>query len=193
MKYSLDPGPFAHFSDYDMLKALFKIEKMPLGRSQLMYVLGLGEGSTRSLMGKLQELGLVETTTKGVVLTEKGSSFVIKLKCEVTGPVEIKNFETSAAFKVGKAAGRVQLGIEQRDAAIRAGASGIIVFTFTNGKLIAPGVESRVELQALCDELAQKFKLENDNAVVVCFATTIKKAEEGAWAAAKTLLPAEDL
>ena len=190
----LEPGPYTKFSEYDMVKTLLELEKRPLGRDQLTRVLKLGEGSTRSLMKKLKKSNLVKTTTRGITLTSKGSNFLKKLKNKVYGPVKIENFEEfSVAWKVKNSADKVKVGIEQRDAAIRADASGILVFTYFDD-LKMPGAEHCLKgNNELCKELKENFKLSRGDVIVLAFASVLKKAEEGAWAALKTLIESKDL
>jgi len=190
MNLTLKPGTAAKFSEYDIVKALFKLEVRPYGRNKLMQVLGLSEASTRSLMRKLKALKYAKSSTRGLVLSEKGAVFVAGLKKKISDPIVVENFEkNSIAFKLKNASGKVKIGIEQRDAAVRAGASGALVLVYSKGTLTMPGVRGlKKENAKLFAELAEKLGLVEGDAIIVAFSPPKISAGKGAWAAAKSLL-----
>ncbi len=185
---------FAKFSEYDLIKALFSISGAPLGRNQLMRSLELSEASTRSLMKKLSEAKFVRTTTKGIALNDSGKIFVEKIKKVLSGPAQINYGAFSIAFKVLNSASMVHMGLEQRDAAIRAGAAGCLVLVFKNNKLVLPGGEGIENVYVdIFNGIKENFKLLEGDVVIVAFANKKRDAELGAWAAAKTLLLAKNI
>ena len=185
---------FANFSEYDLIKALILIHEKPLGRNQLMLSLGLSEASTRSLMKKLSSAKFVRTTTKGISLNYSGKAFVHKLKAVLSGPAQINYGEFSIAFRISNSASMINLGLEQRDAAIRAGAEGCLVLIFKNNKLILPGVDSiETVYHDVFSGIQQNFKLSEGDVVIVAFANTKRQAELGAFSAVKTLLLAKNI
>ena len=188
---NLNAPSFASFSKYDLVKALLLISEAPLGRNQLMKILGLSEASTRSLMKKLSSAKFAKATTKGLSLTDNGKKFVKELKTFLSGPAQIKYGNFSVAFKVVNSAGLVNLGLEQRDAAISKGAGGCLVLVFRNNRLIMPGVEGLENAYLnVFTGIRENFKLAENDAIVIAFADEKRKAELGAWAAAETLLSA---
>lgn len=180
---------FANFSEYDLIKAMLLIGRGPLGRNQLMRSLELSEASTRSLMKKLLVAKFVRNTTKGVSLTPTGTTFINNVKAVLSGPAQINYGNFSIAFKVSNAASMINLGLEQRDVAIRAGAAGCLVLVFKNNRLILPGGEGMENVYIdIFNGVAQSFKLLEGDVVIVAFANAKRSAETGAWAAAKTFL-----
>ncbi len=193
MKNLLAPS-FAKFSDYDLIRALILIHEKPLGRNQLMQRLELSEASTRSLMKKLSSAKFVKKTTKGIALNKEGKAFVHKIRAVLNGPVHIDFGNFSAAFKVSNSASMINLGLEQRDAAIRVGAEGCLVLVFKNNKLILPGVDSvETVYHDIFSGIQQNFKLSENDVIIVAFANTKRLAECGAFSAAKTLLLAKNI
>ena len=60
-------GPIPKFSDYHIWKTLDCLDKNnPIGRKKLSSMIGVGEGSTRTILGILQEHGLVDIDKSGV-------------------------------------------------------------------------------------------------------------------------------
>ena len=193
MKTLIAPS-FANFSDCDLVKALLLISSEPLGRNQLMKKLELTEASTRSLMKKLVSAKFVRTTTKGISLNASGLGFVNKIKGVFAGPVQISYGNFSIAFKVSNAASMINVGLEQRDAAIRAGAAGCLLLVYRGNRLILPGGEGIENVYIdIFNGVSQNFKLSDGDVVVVAFANTKRQAELGAWAGAKTLLLAKNI
>ncbi len=191
---TLTAPSFANFSEYDLIKALLLISDSPLGRNQLMKKLELTEASTRSLMKKLAAAKFVKTTTKGISLNKEGQSFVGKIKSVLAGPAPINFGGFSIAFRISNSASMINFGLEQRDAAIRAGAAGCLVLVYRGNKLILPGGEGMENVYIdIFNGVSQNFKLVEGDAVIVAFANTKRQAELGAWAAAKTLLLAKNI
>ena len=66
-------GPIPKFNDYHMWKTFESLdEKIPVGRKKLSSMLGIGEGSTRTILSIIQDQGLVTIGKSGMVLTAKG-------------------------------------------------------------------------------------------------------------------------
>ncbi len=189
MKIQLDPGPFAHFSEYEMVKALLEINKRPLGRAGIMHALALGEGSTRTLMNKLKEIGLVKSSTKGLVLSEEGKQFVKNILKMISGPARVKFIDHSVALRIKKSAEKIKYGIEQRDAAVKAGADGALVLVRgKSGLRIAGSRGFRKENESLYEEIERKLSPEEGDVIIIVFSKNLVAAESGAWAAAKTIV-----
>jgi len=185
---------FANFSEYDLIRALILIHKEALGRNLLMRELGLSEASTRSLMKKLSSSGFVKTTTKGIALTDSGKNFVHKVNTILSGPAPINYGAFSISFKVSDSANMVNVGLEQRDAAVKAGAAGCLVFVYKNSRLVLPGVDGIEHVYLdIFNGVKENFSLSEGDVVIIAFANTKRHAELGAWEAVKTLLIAKDI
>ena len=84
---------------------------------------------------------------------------------------------------------KVTNGIEQRDSAVRAGASGAVTLIFRQGRLFMPPpakIESK-EWPEISRQLLELFQPEENDVIIIGGADTEEKAEQGARAASWTL------
>jgi predicted transcriptional regulator len=189
------PGPYPSFSIFDVIKVLEIIaESGSIGRGKLSDELGLGEGATRTLLGRLTDAGLTVTMKSGCSLTERGKKIWGELKAILPRKVELeKNELTFAVYNVavlvrhrGEGVGK---GLEQRDAAVRAGAKGAITLIFKNGRLVLPAISEDLskDFPIAFGQVAHSMEPKEDDAVIISGADQRKEAEYGALAAAWTI------
>ena len=189
-------GPRAVFSEVHVLKALVAIGRAgSVGRGRLGSVLDLGQGEVRTLIRRLNEKGLITIKADGCRLTARGEREFQKLaktipwSSSVPGKALMMGDECWAVL-VKRASGEVRLGIEQRDAAVRAGANGAFTAVFTSGAFRTPGEGRDCEKdgpRALWSAVRTAGPEEGDVAVV-SGAVDARAAEAGALAAALTLV-----
>ena len=183
-------GPIPKFNDYHMWKTFESLdEKIPVGRKKLSSMLGIGEGSTRTILSIIQDQGLVTIGKSGLVLTAKGVEFKKSIHMDVAN-VAISDLtigDKDCAIRVSKMARNIRYGCEERDAAIRSGATGATTLVYSNGKLIFPGsdypVDSDVE-----SKIRSVFNLKNDDVVIIGTGSTQESAEMGAVIAGLTIM-----
>ncbi len=72
-------GGLTAYSVYHILKTLSLMREKPVGRPYLEKMLGIGEASVRTLLKRLRDLGLIEKTRAGHILTEKGIDVITKI------------------------------------------------------------------------------------------------------------------
>jgi len=190
-------GPLPSFSLLHAIKALDLLARAgPLGRAALARRLGIGEGAVRTLLNRLIKHGLVRTTRQGCELAERGrelwgelSSHMAKM-AELGGPALPPPYTHGFAILVKRAAGKVRLGIEQRDEAIRAGARGAITLVLEGGRLRMPGVSEDVsaDYPGLYRAVAESLRPDEGDVVIIAYAEDLLAAEYGALAAALSLL-----
>lgn len=177
--------------------AVFRIEPgSVVSRSSISDSTGLGAGTVRTLFNKLRETGHIESTNRGTVLTEKGERTHDRLAKLVT----IKTVKAGklgfgkhgVAILVKGASDKVTNGMEQRDAAISAGAMGVTTLVFRKGRLIMPGFGGAVELRDLAPqdekELLANLAMGDGDVVIVGSEKSAQDAERSAWVAASTLI-----
>jgi len=189
------PGPIPSFSELHLAKAIDIIGRERIGRGGLSERLGLGEGATRTLIDRLLEARLVRISRRGCELTDKGLSIMKQLDSKLGLKVNVSRGPITVGphgfgILVRKRANSVSGGIEQRDAAVRAGANGAVTLVFKDGELLMPsteGSETRQSSHAIA-EIVQKFQPKENDVVVIAGGDTERLAEDGAWAAAWTLL-----
>jgi len=181
----------ASYSIAHIVKVLFLLSEKRMGRHQLMKEMGLGEATIKTLIKRLKKNNLIKKTTKGNVLTKKGSLLVNKILKNISKPVKITIKEYTVgkynfAVLVKKVSCKVRSGIEQRDEAIKIGADGSTTLVCKNDRLIFPGCERKiVDLEKI---LRKHFKIEDEDVIVIGSASTKKKAEEASIIAALSLM-----
>lgn len=168
----------------------------PMGRKALVMLTGLGEGSLRTILDKLDQYGLVKSARAGRTLTAEGNKVLSRMKqlirMEKFGELEMTGKSYNCLILVRGAGGKVSYGMEQRDAAIRIGKAGATTLIIEKGKLIMPGFEKGVDMEkqytADSKRIREKFNPEEADVVVIGSEGTPQAAEEAAWVAASTLL-----
>lgn len=183
-------GPTPKFSLYHIWKTYDIIDsKGPVGRKALAQTLGIGEGSTRTILDKMIREGSVENTKQGAVLTDRGrkqfrNSGIMAAPIAKINGLTI-SFVDCAVLAKGMS-DRVSTGYEQRDEAVRAGAMGATTLVVRDGKLWFPG-NNEVLDQELFRPLRALFALEEKDVVIIGTAHTYESAEKGAVTAALAL------
>jgi predicted transcriptional regulator len=189
------PGPSMTSGPAHIFFALELIAVKPIGRNQLAKKLAVGEGSVRTLITRLKNNELIETSRSGCSLTDKGYMIWTKFvqlfpKRGEIGKTELTNAKQNYAFLVKGNGRKVKSGIEQRDAAIVAGATGAVIIVSKLGHLTIQSVSSRLERKfpEAARQIKETFEPKDDDAVVLVGADSISKAKQGAFAASWTLI-----
>jgi len=188
-------GPTPSFTELHLAKAIEMIGQEAIGRGALSNVLGLGEGATRTLIDRLIEARLVKVTKRGCELTEGGFSILKDLNSRLGPMAKVPRSAITVgpndfAVLVRKAAKKVGSGIEQRDAAVRAGANGAVTLVFKNDRLLMPPLDRSGigRSRDLLAKIVDNFRPEENDVIVIAGANNERLAEDGARAAAWTLL-----
>ena len=190
------PGPQPSFSVFDLVTAIELIAKEgPIGRGRLAEELDLGGGAIRTLIKRLMESGLIDTSKLGCSLTEKGSKIWNEIR-EII-PQRVRLLENDLTFAVYNVAvlvkgraDRVRDGLEQRDATVAAGAKGATTLIFKDKKLIVPHVSQdlAMDFPEAFKQITEKMRIEENDVIVIGSADAPKRADYGALAAAWTLI-----
>ena len=189
------PGPALTFTSLHLIKVLELIAEGPIGRGKLAKKLGIGEGTIRTIIKRLKDSNLIEISKNGCHLTSFGKNFWKKFKEKIPKKVFLEKNEFSlaeytVAVLIKKCGDKVRIGMQQRDAAIMAGAEGATTLVVKDGKIILPGVSDNVvrDYPVAYRQIVELLKPEHNDVVVVGTGETKEKAEYGALAAALTLL-----
>ena len=188
------PGPTPSFSLPDLLRALELIADKSIGRNRLAQALGVGEGTVRTLIGRLRNADLITASKTGCSLTKKGikiwKEYAATFKKFMMEKNELTFGEYNVAVLVRKSASHVSTDIEQRDAAVMAGARGATTVLFKTGRLVFPSSDNGVahDSPQASSQMLKLLKPEGGDAIIVVSADNSRKAEAGAIAAAWTLL-----
>lgn len=189
------PGPTPSFSVVHVIRALELLGEKPIGRNRLSQKLTLGEGATRTLIERLRSLSLIVVDRKGCAFSRKGRKLWSTLHATIPQKTVLKESGlTLAPFNVAilvkDGSSNVRFGIEQRDAALLAGAKGATTLISKNGRLtIPPDCRDLIkDFPEIHRRLVDSLKPGENDAIVIGSADTLEKAEFGALAAAWTLL-----
>jgi DNA-binding MarR family transcriptional regulator len=189
------PGPNTTFTVFHIVYALELMSDKTIGRNKLAEKLNVGEGAIRTIINRLIEAGLISTSKAGCTLTNKGLRTwrefeeAFPKRVEI-GKNEVANSDFNFAFLVKNAGHKVTSGIDQRDAAIVAGARKAIVIVAKQGRLCIESVSEDIGKQfpKATSQILNQLKPEDNDVVVIAGAETLLKAKRGAFAAAWSLL-----
>ncbi|MGA2200141.1 MAG: DUF4443 domain-containing protein [Nitrososphaerales archaeon] len=189
-------GPRAVFTQVHVLKALIAIGRSgSVGRGRLGALTGLGQGEVRTLIKRLKDNDLIVIETNGCVLSKKGEREYGKLSTLLlwSSKVDARGLnlgERCWAVVVAGGARLVRYGIEQRDAAIKAGAGGAFTAVFKAGRFTVPGEGTDCEKDGPGEPwmTIRKAGLGEGDAVVVTGSSRETDSEDGALAAVLTLI-----
>lgn len=134
-------GPLRRFGDAHIFYVLHTLSVGGMmGRAKLAEAVGIGEGSVRKILETLRRWGMVEIKRKGILITEKGLTFLrdISLRVVDVPASEFIKTEFHQGVIVTGSTDTVTDGMRQRDRAIIAGASEAAVFVMAEGSLIKP-------------------------------------------------------
>jgi hypothetical protein len=180
---------------YTQAHALMGLEMigagLGVGRQQLSKELKLGEGTIRTMVSRIKSLGLVEATRSGMSLTEYGREVMAEVN-QMISSSEIPETSLTVGSKnhavlVRGASAKVGLGIEQRDAALIAGALGATTLICERGGLLIPGTSEELDPETNRLILARLSPREGD-AIIIGSSGDPYLAELGAKTAALELL-----
>ena len=189
------PGPSTTFTIFHVFYALELMAQKPLGRNKLAEKLNVGDGAVRTIISRLRDAGLIETSKEGCNLTKKGTEIWRQFEEIFPKRIDIPKNELSEsefnfAFLVKISGQKVRSGIDQRDAAIIAGARKALVIVFKNGHLHIESVSDRIEKDypKAASQILKQLAPEDNDVIIVAGADSALKAKRGAFAASWSLI-----
>jgi len=190
------PGPAPSFNEAHVVKALEIIDNYNIvGRIRLSKELWLGEGTTRTLLKHLKNEGIIQSSRSGISFSEDGKRLFSDLRSKLSEGVDVPSSPlTVGSFNIGilvrDSAKAVGSGMEQRDTAIKSGASGATTLIFSSNKLSLPTGEENLSesMPELHDKLVTQFKPKENDVIIVGCGENRETAEIGAKMAAIKLL-----
>ncbi len=166
-------------------------DKNKISRSMMMQELGLGEGSIKTLVKHLKMHGLVENSNAGMWLTNKGDLLYAKLHIIIPREADIAKCSVALgkfnhAVLLKNMAHNIKSGIEQRDAAIKAGAVGATTLICKNERLVLPGTGEDLMRndQKIHSLIMEKLSPEQNDVIIIGSSQNKKIAEMAAKSAA---------
>jgi DNA-binding MarR family transcriptional regulator len=154
-------------------------------RSELCSRLVLGEGTVKTLVKHLKAQGLVKTSNGGTMLTTKGKSICKELLSTITAEMSLPKCSIALsrfnyAVLVREFSFAVRLGIEQRDAAIKMGATGATTLLFKENKFVMPASsnDSLKKERQVRKMLVEKLNPKEGDAIIIGSADRNEKTAE---------------
>lgn len=141
LMYDNSCGPVARYSDAHLFLVLDILQRRGhIGRKGLMEDTGLGEGSTRGMLKVRKDWKWVEIKQTGVFITEFGRQSFEKFKMRYTDVLNVNYAEGryQQGIIIEGVAYKVTNGMEQRDLAVRNGATGAATFVMRDDRVIFP-------------------------------------------------------
>jgi predicted transcriptional regulator len=190
------PGPAPAFNEAHVVKALEMIDKyQTVGRIKLSKEMGLGEGTTRTLLKHLKKEGVTQSSRSGISFSEEGKKLFSDLRSQLREGIDVPSSPlTVGAFNIAvlvrNAAQAIGSGMEQRDAAIKSGALGATTLIFSKNKLELPQEEENLceSMPELHNKLVTQLNPKENDVIIVGSGENRDSAEIGAKMAAIKLL-----
>jgi hypothetical protein len=138
------PSRILSFDIAHVFKALQLINtRGHISRDLLCRELNLGEGSIKTLVKHLMMQNMIETSNAGTKMSDKGKKFFADLHSSIPAECKIPKCsialgEFNYAILLKKLGSAINIGIEQRDAAIKVGGIGATTLLFRKGKFMMP-------------------------------------------------------
>ena len=191
------PGPSTTFTVFHVFYALELMAQKPLGRNKLAEKLSVGDGAVRTIISRLRDAGLIKTSKEGCNLTKKGLEIwrqfeeIFPKRMEIPRS-ELSESEFNFAFLVKNSGQKVKSGIDQRDAAIIAGARKALVIIYRNGHLHIESVSDCIEKDypKAANQILKELVPKDNDVIIIAGADSALKAKRGAFAASWSLIGA---
>ena len=179
------PSRMLSFDEAHVFKTLQLMNKHGrISRILLTEELNLGEGSIKTLVKHLKMQDLVETSKAGMWMTDKGFRLYSKLAEAIPKDIDIPQ----CSIALGKfnhvvlikgLESEIGSGIEQRDSAIKMGATGATTLLYREGRLFMPGknqdsLRSDPDVRKL---ILNVLEPENNDVIIIGSAEKKKVAE----------------
>ena len=189
-------GPAPAFNEAHTIKTLEIIENAGiLGRITMSNKLELGIGTTRTILKHLKNEQLITSSKHGFLLSEQGKRLFATLRTRISEGIEVPNCSLTVgpvvvAILVRDMAHKVGRGIEQRNTAIRAGASGATTLVYSRKKIVMPSKKNHVikDISEIHDIVISNLHPKENDVVIFGSGENKTSAEIGAIMAAIKLL-----
>ena len=185
-------GPMFRFTDASVYWALYVLsDGKRMGRKRLSEEIGVGEGSMRRIIETLREREMISIKQTGITITKTGQAYLEELPIDVVdvnlGDSIVGEFSRSVVVR--GVADKIQNGMQQRDAGIKAGASGCTTVVFRDGDLyIPPDWNLDKERPEVAKDIREKTKMTEKDVLIVGSGDNLVVATAAALTAAFELI-----
>jgi len=185
-------GPKRRFNQYHIWKALYSLSRRKLGRKRLAEIVGIGEGSVRSIVSILLQDNLISIRQSGMFITPQGKKHLEEISLHsvrIPDNPLIPGINNTGFLVKGKGS-KVGSGLELRDIAVRHGATGVTSIIQRKGKLtVAPDFDIEDAYPDIATLLRELFPgMKRRDAIIVAGGLSPEEAEEGGFFAALSLV-----
>lgn len=154
-------------------------------RNSLSRDLSLGEGAIKTVVKHMKMHGLITSTNGGTRLTHKGNELCSDLQEMISGESKLPRCSIALgrhnyAVAVRQASYLVKSGVEQRDVAIRMGATGATTLVFRDGRFVMPSdsLDSLRGEKKVRQTLVEKMQPKDGDVVIIGSSDTDEKTAE---------------
>ncbi|WP_148883463.1 DUF4443 domain-containing protein [Thermococcus aciditolerans] len=181
-------GAYPEFTLEDAVAVLFMLQN-PTGRKAISEALNLGEGSVRTLLRKLSNIGAISSAQRGHSLNKRGMGLLEGISRHFSEVRRIGEIEGYPAFALTVREPGEFKSIELRDEAIRFFAKGAMILVVRNGEPVFPedGRPLSETMPELAERVKEAFKLEDGELVVITWAEKEANAMKSAYHVALSL------
>lgn len=160
-------------------------ERGHVSRDALCEELELGEGTIKTLLRHLKMQNLIESTNAGTTMTKNGNLFFSELSDSMPSEISLSKCAITLgkhnyAVLVKQMSFAIRSGIEQRDAAIKMGASGATTLLFKDNKFLIPriGYDALKDDHQLSEQLIENLHPQNGDVLIIGSDNRSKKKAE---------------
>ncbi len=184
-------GNITNFTSYDVLRVFLSLDSH-ISRQSLVKKLDIGEGTMRSILDRLKEKSLIDSSRSGHKLTDKGEDVKARLLSHIVPPKNV-SFDYMPRLPksalVVKTSQPLSVGMSERDTAIKHGAEACLLFIYDKDKgLHMPQHEHGFNM----DNIHANFDLSHNDILVLSAASSVRWAEISAFAVAGKINPELD-
>ena len=164
-------GPMFRFTDANVYWALYVLsDGKRMGRKRLADEIGVGEGSMRRILETLRQWEMITIKQTGITITRSGLGFLAEIPIKVVD-LDLKDAivgtygQAVVVYGVGK---KIENGMQQRDAGIKAGATGCTTLVIRDGVLMVPPDWNMDEKNpAVAARVREVTNITEDDAIIV--------------------------
>lgn len=173
MRYA--PSRVLSFDMVHVFKTLQLInDKGHVSRENLCKELELGEGTVRTLIRHLKMHGMIESSNAGTKMTKKGSALLSDLLSSLPSETRLSKCKITLgkhnyAILIKDMSYAVKSGIEQRDAAVKIGASGATTLLFKDNRFLIPqtNYDALKGDEELAKQLIQDLQPHEEDVIII--------------------------
>jgi hypothetical protein len=160
-------------------------ERGHVSRDGLREELELGEGTVKTLLRHLKMQNLIESTNAGTTMTKNGNLFFSELSDSMPREIGLSKCAITLgkynyAVLVKHMSSAIRSGIEQRDAAIKMGASGATTLLFKENKFLIPKIDydALKDNHLLSEQLIENLHPQDGDVLIIGSDNRSKKKAE---------------